>query len=309
MGGWVGGGWWSKIAGRPEYPPYPPQCHQSNPLNRQELPHTVLPTAFRTAPDTHTPRAMRCALPPLQDSDGVFTVQEFMGSEYALLMTKPFEAQAMAKKREEGLRAAFAAIDTDGSGHLDKAELRSVIRRIHPNHPDRVCVCVCVCVCPRRFGGPIPVALVPGRSPIAPPPPRRRAAFVFLCAEARPALSVGRRRLHGGKVGGQTVKRPQQQTAHPQYANWALLTRKRHIPPHSAQPQYANRWAPRTRKGHQQEHRPQRPPERSDPTQHAEGRTGGCPGPRKGTTTRGNVTQGGGGAAVPMATPRGKSCR
>uniref|UniRef100_A0A7S4LKQ9 EF-hand domain-containing protein n=1 Tax=Eutreptiella gymnastica TaxID=73025 RepID=A0A7S4LKQ9_9EUGL len=72
-----------------------------------------------------------------KDSDGVFTVQEFMGSEYALLMTKPFEAQAMAKKREEGLRAAFAAIDTDGSGHLDKAELRSVIRRIHPNHPDR----------------------------------------------------------------------------------------------------------------------------------------------------------------------------
>ena len=35
----------------------------------------------------------------------------------------------------------------------------------------------------------------------------------------------------------------------PQYANdWAPLTRKRHIPPHSAQPQHTNDWAPRTRK-------------------------------------------------------------
>ena len=32
----------------------------------------------------------------------------------------------------------------------------------------------------------------------------------------------------------------------------------------------------------------------SDPTQHAKGRTGDCPGPRKGTTTRRNVTRGGG---------------
>ena len=82
----------------------------------------------------------------------------------------------------------------------------------------------------------------------------------------------------------------------PQYANyWAPLTRKRHIPPHSAQPQHNNDWAPRMRKRHQQEHRPQRPTERSDPTQHAKGRTGDCPGPRKETTTRRNVTQGGGG--------------
>ena len=33
--------------------------------------------------------------------------------------------------------------------------------------------------------------------------------------------------------------------------------------------------------------------ERSDPTQHAKGRTGDCPGPRKETTTRRNVTRGG----------------
>ena len=91
-----------------------------------------------------------------------------------------------------------------------------------------------------------------------------------------------------------TVKRPRQQPAHPQYANyWAPLTRKRHTTSHSAQPQHTNYWAPRTRKRHQQEHRPQRPTESSDPTQHAKERTGDCPGPRKGATTRRNVTQGG----------------
>ena len=64
-------------------------------------------------------------------------------------------------------------------------------------------------------------------------------------------------------------------------------------------PRYANYWAPRTRKRHQQEHRPQRPTERSDPTQHAKGRTGDCPGPRKGATTRRNVTRRGGGGGDP----------
>ena len=59
----------------------------------------------------------------------------------------------------------------------------------------------------------------------------------------------------------------------------APLTRKRHTMPHPAQPQHAKYWAPRTRKRHQQEHRPQRPTESSDPTRHAKGRTGDCPGP------------------------------
>ena len=68
----------------------------------------------------------------------------------------------------------------------------------------------------------------------------------------------------------------------------APLTRKRHIPPHPAQAQHTNHRAPRT----------QRPSERSDPTQHAKGRTGHCPGPRKETTTRRNVTRGGGGGAL-----------
>ena len=73
--------------------------------------------------------------------------------------------------------------------------------------------------------------------------------------------------------------------------------------PHSAQSQHTNHWAPRTRKRHQQEHRPQRPTERSDPTQHAKGRTGDCPGPRKGATTRRNVTRGGGWPDPPLPPP------
>ena len=60
----------------------------------------------------------------------------------------------------------------------------------------------------------------------------------------------------------------------------------------TAPTQHTNYWAPQMRKRHQQEHWPQRPTESSDPTDHAKGRTGDCPGPRKGTTTRQNVTKG-----------------
>ena len=105
---------------------------------------------------------------------------------------------------------------------------------------------------------------------------------------------------HGTRRGGGGA-------AHPQYANyWAPLTRKRHTMPHSAQSQHANYWAPRTRKRHQQEHRPQRPTESSDPTQHAKGRTGDRPGPRKGATTRRNVTQGAGAGGCCDALQRGQ---
>ena len=115
----------------------------------------------------------------------------------------------------------------------------------------------------------------------------------------------------GGVCTAKTVKRPPQrppqQPAQPQYANyWAPLTRKRHIRPPPAQPRHTNYWAPRTRTRHQQGHRPQRPTESSDLTQHAKGRPGDCPGPRKGTTTRRNVTQGGGGmwqASLPLTGP------
>ena len=98
----------------------------------------------------------------------------------------------------------------------------------------------------------------------------------------------------GGVWTAKTVKRPPQQPAQPQYADyWASLTRKRHILPHPAQPRLTNHWAPRTRKRHQQEHWPQRPTESSEPTEHAKGRTGDCPGFRKQTTTRRkNITQG-----------------
>ena len=112
----------------------------------------------------------------------------------------------------------------------------------------------------------------------------------------------------GGVWTAETVKRPPQQPAQPQYANhMAPLTRKRHIPPDPAQPRHTNHWAPRTRKRHQQEPLPQRPTESSDPTQHAKGRTGDCPGPRKETTTRRNVTQ----AGIPrrlVCSPRGGCC-
>ena len=108
------------------------------------------------------------------------------------------------------------------------------------------------------------------------------------CSEAGYGRPVDR-----GVWTAKTVKRPPQQPVQPQCANyWALLTRKRHTMPHPAQPQHTNHWAPRTRKRHRQEHRPQRPTESSNPTQHAKGRTEDCPGPRKETTTRRNVTQG-----------------
>ena len=96
----------------------------------------------------------------------------------------------------------------------------------------------------------------------------------------------------GGVWTAKTVKRPPQQPPRPQYANyWAPLTPKRHTMPHPAQPQHTNHWAPRTRKQHQQEHRLQRQTESSNPTQHAEGRTGDCPGPLKETTRWGRMVQ------------------
>ena len=91
----------------------------------------------------------------------------------------------------------------------------------------------------------------------------------------------------------------------PRYANcWAPLTCKRHIPPQPAQPQHTNHWAPRTREQHRQEHRPQRPTESSDPTQHAKGRWGDCPGLPEETTTRRHVTQGGYGGNSGAASER-----
>ena len=131
---------------------------------------------------------------------------------------------------------------------------------------------------------------------------RWRSSSARVCVRVR----AGVRPVRGGRT-AKTVQQPQQQPAHPQYANyWAPLTRKWHIMPHSAQPQHTNYWAPRTRKRHQQEHRPQRLTDSSDPTQHAKGRTGACPGPRKGTTTRRNVTTGAGYPGRPSGDPKPK---
>ena len=138
----------------------------------------------------------------------------------------------------------------------------------------------------------LPLAAPIGLSPFAHSDPLW-ARMCFGCVNG----GGGGRPVDRGVWTAKTVKRPRQQPAHPQYANYsALLTRKRHTMPHSAQPQHTNDWAPRTRKRHQQEHRPQRPTERSNPTQHAKGRPGDCPGPREETTTGRNVTQRGGGA-------------
>ena len=85
-----------------------------------------------------------------------------------------------------------------------------------------------------------------------------------------------------GEWAAKTVKRAPQQSAQPPV--------RRLLGPASAPPHATTR--------HHTERRPQRPTERSDPTQHAKGRTGDCPGPRKGTATQRNVTRGEGGAVV-----------
>ena len=140
-----------------------------------------------------------------------------------------------------------------------------------------------LCWAPNVFGSPV------GKEEGPPPPPPQDGLWTEAHGQQKPSND------------------PSNNQHNPQYANyWVPLTRKRHIPPHSAQPKHTNHWAPRTRKRHQQEHRPQRPTERSAPTQHAEGRTGDCPGPRKETTTRRNVTRGAGGGGLthnPLAEP------
>ena len=129
-------------------------------------------------------------------------------------------------------------------------------------------------------------------------PPKDNRPRAGLRSDAAAVLHCVFRPLGGGGGANNSQTTPGNNQHNPQYANyWAPLTRKRHIPPHPAQPRHTNHWAPRTQKRHQQEHRLQRPTERSDPTQHAKGRAGDCPGPRKGAATRRNVTREGGGDA------------
>ena len=85
--------------------------------------------------------------------------------------------------------------------------------------------------------------------------------------------------------GGGAVKRPRQQPAQPSIRQLlgAADAQTAHPATSSTAPthQLLGSGRGRSRKRHQQEHRPQRPTERSDPTQHAKGRTGACPGPRR----------------------------
>ena len=139
--------------------------------------------------------------------------------------------------------------------------------------------------CATRGSAPGPAGSGGGSRPAkghTPPPPACAGPHqaIALCGGHPPGEEAGCGRPEDGGVGtANTVKQPPQQQP--------------------AQSQHTNHWAPPTRKQHQQEHRPQRPTERSDPTQHAKGRTGYCPGPPKGTTARRNVTRGGGGARRP----------
>ena len=78
--------------------------------------------------------------------------------------------------------------------------------------------------------------------------------------------------------------------------------RPRHDPHNNHHnPRCANHWAPLTQQRHHEEHRPPRPSEHVDPTQHVERRTDDCPCPRplKETAPRRNVTPGGGGEVDP----------
>ena len=118
-----------------------------------------------------------------------------------------------------------------------------------------------------------------------------RVFFIIIAAPPGLRTACGQRRV--GSKNSQTTPATTS-TAPIRQLLGAADVQTAHPPPHSAQPLHTNHWAPRTRKRHQQERRPQRPSERSDPTQHAKGRMGDCPGPRKGTATRRNVTQGGG---------------
>ena len=84
---------------------------------------------------------------------------------------------------------------------------------------------------------------------------------------------------------------------------------------HHHNPPCPNCWAPLPPKRHHKEHRPQRPSERSAPTQQAEGRTGDCPGPRNETRhptachTGGGVWLGGmSGSRPPLPTSPSRVC-
>ena len=88
-----------------------------------------------------------------------------------------------------------------------------------------------------------------------------------------------------------------------QRGEWAAKTVQR-TPQPPAQTPSAPITGPRQRRNHTSRNtgRSGRP-ESSNPTQHAKGRTGDCPGPRKETATQWNVTRGGG----PLGVSKGRA--
>ena len=154
-----------------------------------------------------------------------------------------------------------------GGHHADGAGLPECLTRVRAARPSALHLMVRF---ERRLSRSPSGGFADGASASAPPPKQSKRKRVGICRD---------RAREGGGGGGNY---------------WAPLPHKRH-PLQPAQPRHANHWAPRTRKRHQQEHRLQWPSERSDPTQQVKGRTSDWLAPSKETTTRRNVTQGGGG--------------
>ena len=113
--------------------------------------------------------------------------------------------------------------------------------------------------------------------------PQFRASFVVFVVFRRKSFLM----WVGGRVGRLRLGTAPNDPPSPPGGGGEYVSNNQHIP------QYANYWAPLTHKRHIPPH-PAQPTERSDPTQHAKGRTGACSGPRKETTTRRHVRRGGG---------------
>ena len=117
----------------------------------------------------------------------------------------------------------------------------------------------------------------PNRRPVTHPPP------------------VGRKGRRRGGRASRTRTRRETWTGRRGRDGERAARNRRTTPATSTTPRRASYWAPLRRKRHHKGHGPRRPSERGAPTQHAEGRTGDCPGPREETTTRRHVTRGAGG--------------
>ena len=129
---------------------------------------------------------------------------------------------------------------------------------------------------------------------------RERAVSVTSFLQPPPRCMVPNSHATLSEVGGcgglRTRKRGETRGGRPERGGGVGRTNRKTTP---ATTTTTNSWAPLPRKPHHKKWRPLWPSEHSDPTQHAKGRTGDCPGPRKQTAPRRNVTQGGRGSRTP----------